>query len=175
MKSGNWHKQFLKLHGLMVEARAFLEVRWQRIHLAIQEIWVWSLGQQDPPEEEMAAHSSILAWRIPWTDEPGRLQSMGVAKNRVRLSNWVSTHTQLMEASTSKQRKFPHHEATDFGVQQTWTWMSPLASYMILDKLLISLTALWSVKWRYGYLPHRAIVKINMKGTWHPLLASHKG
>ena len=37
---------------------------------------VWSLGQDDPLEEGMAAHSSILAWRIPWTEEPGRLQSM---------------------------------------------------------------------------------------------------
>ena len=36
-----------------------------------------SLGQEDPLEEEMATHSSLLAWRIPWTEEPGRLQSMG--------------------------------------------------------------------------------------------------
>ena len=42
-----------------------------------QETWVGSLGQEDPLEEEMTAHSSILAWRIPWTEEPGRLQSMG--------------------------------------------------------------------------------------------------
>ena len=49
---------------------------------AMQETHVPSLGQNDPLEEEMAAHSSILAWRIPWTEEPGRLQSMGVAKSR---------------------------------------------------------------------------------------------
>ena len=42
-----------------------------------QETWVGSLGQEGPLEEEMTAHSSILAWRIPWTEEPGRLQSMG--------------------------------------------------------------------------------------------------
>ena len=36
----------------------------------IQETWVQSQGQEDPPEEEMATHSSILAWRIPWTEEP---------------------------------------------------------------------------------------------------------
>ena len=46
------------------------------------ETWVWSLGQEDPLEKEMATHSSILAWRIPWTEEPGRLQSMG--SQRVR-------------------------------------------------------------------------------------------
>ena len=44
---------------------------------AMQETWVRSLGQEDPLEKEMATHSSILAWRIPWIVEPGRLQSMG--------------------------------------------------------------------------------------------------
>ena len=42
----------------------------------IQETQVQSLGWEDPQEKEMATHSSILAWRIPWTEEPGRLQSM---------------------------------------------------------------------------------------------------
>ena len=42
-----------------------------------QEMWVQSLGQEYPLEEEMATHSSILAWRIPWTEEPGWLQSTG--------------------------------------------------------------------------------------------------
>ena len=44
---------------------------------AIWESQVQSLGQEDPLEKEMATHSSILAWRIPWTEEPGGLQSMG--------------------------------------------------------------------------------------------------
>ena len=44
----------------------------------MQETWVQSLGQEDPLEEGMATHSSILAWRIPWTEEPGRLQSIGL-------------------------------------------------------------------------------------------------
>ena len=44
---------------------------------AMQEMQVPSLGREDPLEEEMATHSSILAWRIPWTEEPGRLQSTG--------------------------------------------------------------------------------------------------
>ena len=43
---------------------------------AMQETWVQSLGWEDPLEEGMATYSSILAWRIPWTEEPGRLQSM---------------------------------------------------------------------------------------------------
>ena len=52
-------------------------------HLSImQESWVQSLGWEDPLEKEMAAHSSTLAWKIPWIEEPGRLQSMG--SQRVR-------------------------------------------------------------------------------------------
>ena len=47
-----------------------------------QKMWVRSLGQKDALEEGMATHSSILAWRIPWTEESGRLQSMG--SQRVR-------------------------------------------------------------------------------------------
>ena len=43
----------------------------------VQETWVQSLGREDPLEKEMATHSSTLAWRIPWTEKPGRLQSMG--------------------------------------------------------------------------------------------------
>ena len=44
---------------------------------AVQEMWVHSLDGEDSLEEEMATHSSILAWRIPWAEEPGGLQSMG--------------------------------------------------------------------------------------------------
>ena len=43
---------------------------------AMQETWVRSLGRKDPPERGMGTHSSILAWRIPWTEEPGGLQAM---------------------------------------------------------------------------------------------------
>ena len=48
---------------------------------------VRSLGREDPLEEEMATHSNILAWEIPWTQEPGGLQSMGSQKSRTRLSD----------------------------------------------------------------------------------------
>ena len=48
--------------------------------LAMWETWIQSLGWEDPLEKEMATHSSILAWRIAWTEEPGRLQSMGALR-----------------------------------------------------------------------------------------------
>ena len=54
---------------------------------AMQETGVWSLGQEDPLEKEMVTHSSVLAWRILWTEKPGRLQSMG--SQRVR-HDWAT-------------------------------------------------------------------------------------
>ena len=45
-------------------------------------MWVRSLGREDPLEEAMVAHVSIIAWRIPWTEEPGRLQSIGLQRVR---------------------------------------------------------------------------------------------
>ena len=53
-----------------------------KIHMPTQETWVPSVLPEDPLEKDMATHSSILAWRIPWTEEPGGLQSMG--SHRVR-------------------------------------------------------------------------------------------
>ena len=57
----------------------------------MQETRVWSLGREDPLEEEMATYSSILSWKVPWTEEPGGLQSVGL--KRVR-QDWG--HTQFL-------------------------------------------------------------------------------
>ena len=46
----------------------------------MQETWVRTLGREDPLQKEMATHSSTLAWKIPWMEEPGRLQSMGLQR-----------------------------------------------------------------------------------------------
>ena len=54
------------------------------------ETWVRSLGREDSLEKEMAPHSSTLAWKIPWTEEPGTVR--GVAKSRTRLSDFTFTH-----------------------------------------------------------------------------------
>ena len=62
--------------------RASLVVQWVKNPPAMQETWVLSLGQEDPLEKGMATYSSILVWRIPWTEETGGLQSMG--SQRVR-------------------------------------------------------------------------------------------
>ena len=65
--------------------------------------WVWSLGWEDPLEEEMATLSSILAWRILWTEEPGRPQSMG-SQSQTQLNDWALEYLlwlYLMAAPTS--------------------------------------------------------------------------
>ena len=55
---------------------------------AMQETWVRSLGREGPLEKEMATHSSILAWRIPWMEKPGKATVHGVAKSQTRLSDF---------------------------------------------------------------------------------------
>ena len=69
--------------------RVSLMAQWVRNLLAMQETQIRSLGQEDPLEEEMAIHSSILAWEIPWTENPGRLQSMG--SKRVKYDRVTNT------------------------------------------------------------------------------------
>ena len=65
-----------------------------------QETRVLSLGQEDPLEEGVAAHSSILAWRIPWTEEPGGLQSMGSQRVRLNLATEHSGNLQRESISS---------------------------------------------------------------------------
>ena len=81
-------------------------VQWQRIYLpsrrsGFDPILVRSLGWEDPLETETATHSSVLAWRIPWPEECGRLQSMRLKKNRTQLSYQpaatVCAHVKFMD------------------------------------------------------------------------------
>ena len=58
--------------------RASLEAQTVKNLPAVRETWIRSLGHEDPLEKRMATHSSILAWKIPWTEEPGRLQFTGL-------------------------------------------------------------------------------------------------
>ena len=62
----------------------------------MQEMWVQSLGQENPLEKEMATHSSILVWEIPWSEEPGGLQSMGLQESNT--TEQLSKYTMVMRA-----------------------------------------------------------------------------
>ena len=83
----------------------------------MQETWVWSLGQEDPLEEEIATHSSMFAWKIPWTKEPG---GYSPCDHRVR-HNWACTHK----------------------VNKTWTALLSLCYSGIYVCILVSLEENW--------------------------------
>ena len=77
---------------------------------AMQEMQVQSLGREDPLEEEMATHSRIIAWKIPWTEESSGLQSVGVTKSRTQLSDYqfISFSSTEMVITTSNVGKKEH-------------------------------------------------------------------
>ena len=74
---------FVFLVKCIPNSRASLVAQWERICLSMQEMDIQSLGHEDPLQKEMATHTSILAWEIPWTEEPGGLQSMGLQKSQI--------------------------------------------------------------------------------------------
>ena len=77
--------------GSYSSSKFYLVVQHKRIHLPIQEAQVWSLGQEEPLEKEMVTHSSVLAWEIAWTEEPGESQSMGSQKSWTQFGDWTAT------------------------------------------------------------------------------------
>ena len=84
---------FLRLHPSTVPPVAQMVKRLP----AMWDTWVQSLNWEDPLEKETATHSSTLAWEVPWTEEPGRLQSVG-SQSQTRLSNFTSLHFRLLLA-----------------------------------------------------------------------------
>ena len=108
--------------------------------LKIQETQVQSLGQEDPLEKEMATHSSILAWKIPWTEDPDGLQSMG--SQRVR-HNWAHTHW-LYKTYTTQDNIVPqaqeHSQIMFQSVQIHFRLLTSLSH--ILSPLPFSLSAI---------------------------------
>ena len=70
-----------------MHAGASLVAQWLRIHLPMQETQFQPLGREDSMEKEMATHFNILAWEIPWTEEPSGLQSVGSQKSQTRLND----------------------------------------------------------------------------------------
>ena len=111
----------------------------------MQETWVRSLGREDPLEKEMATHSSTLAWKILWTEEPGRLQSM--VSPRVDMTERLHFHLSL--SCIGEGNGNPLHcsclenpreggawWAAIYGVAQSWTQLKRLSSSSIV--ILIS-------------------------------------
>ena len=82
-----WHSVDLTSSGASLVAQ-----RVKRLP-AVREIWVWSLGGEDPPKKEMATHSSTLTWKTPWTEKPGRLQAMECQRVRQDWATSLSVFT----------------------------------------------------------------------------------
>ena len=108
----------------------------------MQETLVWSLGWEDPLEKEMATHSSTLAWKIPWAEEPGRLQFMGS-------QSW----TRLKRLSSSSS--FP-------------SWAS-LVAQMVKNQPVMQETLVWSLGWEdpleKGKATHSSILALRIPWT----------
>ena len=98
-----YHFHFLPYHLASLGAQAV------KNRPAMQETWVRFLGLEDNLEKEMATHSRILAWRIPWTEEPGRLQSMGLEESDTtqQLNNNVSSASLVTALTRAAPLNFP--------------------------------------------------------------------
>ena len=119
----------------------------------MQESYVWSLGWEHPLEKEMATHSSIPAWRIPWTEKPSRLQFMGL--QRVRC-DWVTKHI-----STRAEKKPP----CSCSLHYYWC--------KIMSRPSVSL------RWDQGWFSSLYDVHSSMQSSvwhqlWHPVFQLHR-
>ena len=121
-----WPEEFHQLYSLWgckeLDMTEWLSLTSQMVRNlpAMQKIWVQSLCQKDPPRKGMATHSSILAWRMPWTEETGGLQFLG--PHRIR-HNWVThthththTHTNTEELDTFTTDSEPHLEELSYHI-----------------------------------------------------------
>ena len=105
-------------------AWASLVAQRYRICLLLQEMMAWSWGPEDPLEEEMATHSSILAWEIPWTEEPGGLQSMGL--QNVMHEICLEEHTGI----TMQRWQRPHFNSAIFGMEEALEVVYPSTHHL---------------------------------------------
>ena len=114
----------------------------------MQETWVQSLGREDPLEKEMATHSSILAWRIPRTEEPGGLQSMGLQRvgqtERINFLNFLTLMPLIIRATCSLT--FMYLFLTALGLC-CFAWASSNCSkqgllFLVAPRLLITVASL---------------------------------
>ena len=108
-----------------VTVKASLVAQMVRNLPAMQEIWVQSLGWEEPLEKGMATHSAILAWRIPWTDEIGGLQSIGlprVGRLTLSVSNKQGKYCLIVYCTKCYEgREFGHCEGTVKGHDLRWS------------------------------------------------------
>ena len=115
----------------------------------MQELQVQSLDQEDPLEMEMATHSNIFAWEIPWTEEPGGLQSVGSWKSQTQLSNQTTT----MPTSVQRIPSWENPKVGIFMVFRSDSTMGRLLFAKIYPKLQERQRANWLI---YSKKPSQA-------------------
>ena len=141
-----------------------------------QEMQVQSLGREDPLEKGMATHCSVLAWRIPWPEEPGRLQSMGGQRSLAGYSPWghkgrtlLRTHTQQQVKACTKSKN--NHE------RETEIWELRLDQYLssfLREFSLILMTSLSSVDRKaFGILI--STINFILMSNYHSISSHHTG
>ena len=124
---------------------------------AMLETWLQSLSREDPLEKEMATHSSTLAWKIPWTEEPGRLQSMG--SQRVG-HDWVTLLTHLFSEQLMVSNCQQYCSAIGchptgpspfpfLCIKGHWIWIEGVISFETFVCHLLGLLAFW---WKSSFL-----------------------
>ena len=115
----------------------------------MRETWVQSLGWEDPLEKEMATHSSILAWRIPWTEEPGGLQSMGHKESDT--PERLHFHFHLFKRAFLVAQKVKRLPA----MRETWVqslrWEDALEKGMATHSSILAWRIPWMGLQRVGY------------------------
>ena len=104
----------------------------------VWETWVRSLGQEDPLEKEMATHSSTLAWKIPWTEERSRLQSMGSQRGG---HDWATSHPRAEGGVGGSEGKAP--PAMQETLVQSLGWEDPLEKEMATHSSILAWKILW--------------------------------
>ena len=119
---------------------------------AMWETWVQSLGQEDPLEKEMATHSSILAWRIPWTEEPGGLQSTGLQKVG---HDWATSLSLSYSTSLDSTRLFstgvlPAYIPSRVSIvlPPTSTWYCEIVKFYHSDEHIMLCHYIFSMRWK---------------------------
>ena len=155
----------------------------------MQETWVWSLGREEPLEKGLSTHSNILAWRIPWTEDPGSLQSMGHKE-----SDWTEwlTHTQAPSCKAAYVSSMDYVRVSQAPIvcSPTLCWgqssrvshtlCSFLSSYLDFpgDSVIKSLSAdagemgfnpcIWTIPWRRKWQPAPVFCLGNFvgRGVW---------
>ena len=152
-----------------------------------QETWVWSLGWEDPLEEDLATHSSILAWKIPWTEEPSRgahvtLWSMRLQKVRHDWSNWAQMHKLSINSSSlwvvsyinwnylkTRPQNFFSSKSFSTSLKKNLSISTLLTEYLLSTRCCLG-ALLWQKTWYSSQLTAHKWKRRNKPALWVNIL-----